>query len=257
MDDTLRTCFDQDAGLYDQARPGFPSALLDDLVDRCGIRAGCALLEIGPGTGQATLELAGRGAHVHAVELGPALADNLRTKVGKLPVEVDTAGFEQWPLPTLPFDVVASFRAWHWIDAEVRTSKVASALRPGGVLATVTETHVAGGTPGFHEGVRDCFAAASPGAPMEPPPDAETVVEDLDEVDGSDLFTDVVRSRYVDVVSYAAQEYVDLLGTYPWRLLPAPIRDDFFGRVRALIDDEFGGTIAKAYLYELRTARRI
>ena len=39
----------------------------------CGLRPGAKVLEIGPGTGQATGELPARGAEVLAVEMGPAL----------------------------------------------------------------------------------------------------------------------------------------------------------------------------------------
>jgi SAM-dependent methyltransferase len=67
----LRATFDQAAGLYGRARPGYPPALFDDLADLTGIRPGSRVLEIGPGTGQATLPLAERGGRVVAVELGP------------------------------------------------------------------------------------------------------------------------------------------------------------------------------------------
>jgi protein-L-isoaspartate O-methyltransferase len=70
----LRATFDQAAGLYGRARPGYPPALFDDLADLTGIRPGSRVLEIGPGTGQATLPLAERGGRVVAVELGPDLA---------------------------------------------------------------------------------------------------------------------------------------------------------------------------------------
>jgi protein-L-isoaspartate O-methyltransferase len=70
----LRAAFNQAAELYDRARPGYPPALFDDLAERAGIGPGCRVLEIGPGTGQATLPLAERGCQVVAVELGAELA---------------------------------------------------------------------------------------------------------------------------------------------------------------------------------------
>jgi len=51
----LRETFDTVAALYDRARPRYPSALFDDLADLAGIGSGARVLEIGPGTGQATL----------------------------------------------------------------------------------------------------------------------------------------------------------------------------------------------------------
>lgn len=35
----LRTTFDQDALLYDQARPGYPESLFDDMVMLSGLQA--------------------------------------------------------------------------------------------------------------------------------------------------------------------------------------------------------------------------
>jgi protein-L-isoaspartate O-methyltransferase len=74
----LRATFDQAAELYERARPGYPPALFDDLAGLAGMGPGSRVLEIGPGTGQATLPLAERGCRVMAVELGPDLA----TRVG-------------------------------------------------------------------------------------------------------------------------------------------------------------------------------
>jgi SAM-dependent methyltransferase len=69
-----RSIFDQAAELYDQARPRYPPALFDDLAGLAGIGPGVRVLEVGPGTGQATVPLAERGCRLVAVELGPDLA---------------------------------------------------------------------------------------------------------------------------------------------------------------------------------------
>ena len=102
-----RATFDEAAELYDRARPRYPPALFDDLADLTGIGPGSRILEIGPGTGQATLPLAERGCRVVAVELGADLAAVARRNLARFPtVEVVTAAFEDWPLPSEPFDLV-------------------------------------------------------------------------------------------------------------------------------------------------------
>jgi SAM-dependent methyltransferase len=146
----LRSTFDQAAELYDRARPRYPAGLFDDLAELAGIGPGSSVLEIGPGTGQATVALAERGCRVVAVELGAALAAVARRNLARFPaVEVVTAPFEDWPLPEEPFDLVLAATAFHWIDPDVRVVKAADALRPGGVLATVTTHHIAGGDDSF------------------------------------------------------------------------------------------------------------
>ena len=60
----LRSTFDAVATLYDQARPGHPERLFDDLASLSGTEPGAKVLEIGCGTAQATVPLARRGYHV-------------------------------------------------------------------------------------------------------------------------------------------------------------------------------------------------
>src|SRR4051812_7361231 len=89
----LRTTFSEDAERYDRARPGYPTAMYDDLARLAGIGPGCRVLEIGCGTGQATIPLAERGCTIVAVELGAGLGEGARGKLGRFPdVEGGTGG---------------------------------------------------------------------------------------------------------------------------------------------------------------------
>jgi cyclopropane fatty-acyl-phospholipid synthase-like methyltransferase len=104
----LRETFNEDAEQYDRARPRYPDQMFDDLA-AAGVAPGARVLEIGCGTGQATVPLAKRGYRVVAVELGPDMAAVARRNLaGFDSVEVLTAAFEDWPLPAEPFDVVCS-----------------------------------------------------------------------------------------------------------------------------------------------------
>src|SRR5437762_2398315 len=60
----LRRTFDSTAERYDAARPAYPEELFDDLVDLTGLQPGARLLEVGCGTGKATLPLLRRGFSV-------------------------------------------------------------------------------------------------------------------------------------------------------------------------------------------------
>ena len=52
-----RHVFGPDAAGYHRARPGHPDRVYEVLVERCGLGPGAVVLEIGPGTGQATRRL--------------------------------------------------------------------------------------------------------------------------------------------------------------------------------------------------------
>ncbi|WP_199237197.1 class I SAM-dependent methyltransferase [Kribbella antiqua] len=69
----LRTTFGEVAELYDRVRPTYPPEMYDDLARLLG-NPRPRVLEIGPGTGQATAPMVARGWSVTAVELSPDLA---------------------------------------------------------------------------------------------------------------------------------------------------------------------------------------
>lgn len=217
---------------------------------------GSQVLEIGPGTGQATQDLAGRGLAVTAVERGASLARKLQEQVSGSAVAVAHALFETWPLPLTRFDAVASFTAWHWPDPEVRAGKAHAALRPAGVLATVTTSHVRGGSVDFFEQAQECCELWDPSTP----PglcltESSTVPEAVDEVDVSPLFGPPLCQRYEQELSYTTTEYLDLLMTYSGhRSLPRPAQRGLLGCIKDLIDSRHGGVVTKRYLHEMRIA---
>lgn len=185
----LRAIFDQDAELYDRARPSYPYRLISDLAELAEIGPGTRLAEVGPGTGQATAALTARGAHVVCVELGPKLAAVLYRKLAHTSVEVVVSAFEDWPLPKEPFDALCAFTAWHWLDSDVRTIKAAAALRSGGALATVTTAHVLGCTDAFSADAQICYQRWDPATHQaQNVPTVEAVPAAVDEVDASELF---------------------------------------------------------------------
>jgi SAM-dependent methyltransferase len=255
-DADLRRIFDEDARLYDRARPDYPAALFADLVELTGLGPGSSVIEIGPGTGQATRSLAVTGAHIVAVELGPELAAVLRENVRGTDVQVVTGAFEDLS-PSQAVDVVTSFTAWHWVDRTVRADRVLAALRPGGHLATVATAHVRGGTVEFFAQARECYLhwdpATDPDEPFLAPEEMPAVV---DEIDTDPRFAPAVRRRYVRDITYTADDYLAVLRTYSGhRALTPERRNGLLSDLRGLIDDQHGGTITKSYLHELRVAR--
>ena len=68
------TNFGQVAELYARSRPGYLPQVFDDLIRLSGLPEGGDILEIGPGTGQATVPLAERGYRVTGVEPDAAMA---------------------------------------------------------------------------------------------------------------------------------------------------------------------------------------
>ncbi|MEU3552901.1 class I SAM-dependent methyltransferase [Streptomyces fragilis] len=257
----LSRTFDEDAELYDRVRPGYPPELYDDLAELTGARPGARVLELGCGTGQATVPLAARGYRVTALDAGPHMAEVARRNLAHTPAaQVVTTDFESWPLPAEPYDVVLSATAFHWIDPAVRTVKAADALRPGGALAVVRTQHVRGGTEQFFVDVQRCYERFDPQTPPGLRPLAPEAVDGADhaeEVARSGRFGPTVFRRHLRDLTYATSDYLDLLRTYSghWAL-PQPARDGLLNCVAALIDGTYGGRVTKRYLLELAVSPR-
>ncbi|MER8161155.1 class I SAM-dependent methyltransferase [Streptomyces sp. NPDC094472] len=258
----LSRIFDEDAELYDRARPGYPPELFDDLTEVAGTGPGCRVLEVGAGTGKATVPLAERGCRITAVELGADMAAVARRNLaGFAAVEIVTADFETWPLPEEPFDAVVSATAFHWIDPAVRMAKAADALRPGGALAVVATQHVAGGSEEFFVDVQDCYERFDPATPpgLRLPPAADVDTSDhADEVARSGRFGPVDFRRYEWDLTYTTAEYLAVLRTYSGhRALPPQAREGLLECIAGLIDRRYGGRVTKRYLTELRVSRTV
>lgn len=259
----LRTTFDQAASLYRDVRPGYPEALFDDLVAHSGIPPGGRILEVGCGTGQATVPLARRGFSILAIELGEQLAAVAREEVAPYPgVEVLVGTFEDWPLQPEAFDLVTAGTSFHWIDQELRYAKAAAALRPGGAVAPFWNLHVhTDRDQGFFEAVQAVYERE---VPWLVPQDYRGLLrpEDvpLDEVAriaASGRFGPVTVRRYPWEAEYDTATYLRLLQTYSGhRTLEPAARARLLDAIAELMESRYGGRIVKGYLTTLYVARR-
>jgi SAM-dependent methyltransferase len=127
-----RRLFGSDVEAYDEGRPGHPPRVYEILERRCGLGPGARVLEIGPGTGQATRRLVDLGAGVVAVEPDARLAGHLRSITGVSVVEETLEGAT---LPRGRFDLAVAASSFHWVDERRGLKQVAAALRPGGWVA--------------------------------------------------------------------------------------------------------------------------
>jgi SAM-dependent methyltransferase len=254
----LRATFEEVPELYDVARPLYPGRVFDDLAELADLEAGSRVLEIGPGTGQATWPLAERGLQVVGVELGERLAVVARRKLAEFPnVEIVTAPFEVWePASGGGFDAVVAFTAFHWIDPDARYAKTARLLREGGALAVVSTKHVlAPGGDAFWSEVQEDYGTAVPSEQNRPPPRPEDVADPSDEIDASGRFRTVAVRRYLWDVSYDARTYIALLDTASGhRAMPEAKREALYKLIRERMGNR---KVSKTLQAILNVARRL
>jgi SAM-dependent methyltransferase len=255
---SLRTSFDEDAELYDRARPGYPEPLFDELVRLAGLRPGDRALEIGCGTGQATRPQAARGLRVTCVELGENMARVARRNLSAFPgVDVQQGTFEDWALPAESFDVALAATSWHWIEHGVRFVKTAEALRPGGALAIIGTVHVSDERgDAFFRRAQDFYERCAPEQQRgwgDGLPRADSVGPPEFDLG---RFHEPVFRRFPWVGTFTAAEYLDLLSSFSdHRRLPAVQRSCLFEGIARVIA-EFGGRVRKHHLFTLAVSRR-
>jgi SAM-dependent methyltransferase len=259
---SLRTTFDEAAALYDEVRPGYPEDLFDDIVSLSGIPAGGRILEIGCGTGQATVPFARRGYHILCIELGENMAAVARRNLKGYPqAEVRTGAFEESSLQEGAFDLAISATAFHWLDPAVAYPKVARALREGGSLALLWNVHVySDASEGFFEAAQRIYAREAREIwdhKYEGPPRHDEVPDRTGEIEGSGVFETVTRRNYRWDETYDAEGYIRVLNTYSgYRSLDDASRQRLFRSISDLIEEEYDGRIVKGYLTTLYVARR-
>jgi SAM-dependent methyltransferase len=259
----LRETFDAIPELYDEARPLYPEELFDDLAVLADLVTGRNVLEIGCGTGQATVPLAERGYNLLCVELGPQLAAFAKQKLARFSnVQVVNAVFEDWVPGMLGFDAIVAFTSFHWVPPDVRYEVCWEALCPGGTLGVVGTKHVLlpDGDDFFVE-VQADYEAVVPDVPetKEGPPGPPEAVGDLSaEMEASGLFRHVATRRYLWDVEYTADEYVAVLETHSGqRVLDPGAGRELLDRIHARAAARPGGRVRKTYLATLDVAERL
>jgi trans-aconitate methyltransferase len=260
MDDRRRLSFGGVAELYDRARPSYPEALVDDVLEFAGVGVGPAdrVLDVGAGTGKATLLFAERGLDVVGLEPSAEMAAVARRNcAGYANVTIEQTEFERWRPGERRFRVLVSGQAWHWIAPEVRYTAARAALEAGGALAPFwnipdwdacalrDELREAYRRSGEGDGVADPFR---PGTQ----PGHDHWLEEIAATSGFDG----AHERYYHWRStYTTQRYLELLGTQSANLVMEDAQRERFMSDVAGVIDAHGGAFELPYVTQLCLAR--
>lgn len=140
-----RGVFGEAVAQYEAARPGYPNELVDDVLNYAG-PVGRAL-EVGAGTGKATVAFAERGVNLTCLEPDPRMAAALVRQTSKFPsVSVIEASFESWE-PTERFDLLLAAQSWHWVDEDRKWDLAYAALKERGTMALLWNLYALTDTP--------------------------------------------------------------------------------------------------------------
>jgi SAM-dependent methyltransferase len=252
-----RQLYGQDPRSYNAGRPDYPDRVYQVLVDRCGLREGSRVLEIGPGTGLATARLLSLGANVTGVEVNPSMADYLRATLGGQGLDVVVAPFEEAQLAEGAFDLAVAANSFHWIDPGVGVEKLGRLLVPAGWVAIWgmifdDPTRPDELAPYVKNllGVSSTFAATPGGLPFDL--DQAARFPELRRAGFLDIESEVIRSEVTMNAAQVRALYASM--TIILRRPPGE-RAHLLDAIAAIVQDEFGGRIERHFVTGFYTAR--
>jgi ubiquinone/menaquinone biosynthesis C-methylase UbiE len=253
----LRKTFDGVADLYDRVRPMYPGALFDELFSR--LPESPKILEVGPGTGQATVSLLARDARVTAIEIGTNMADRLRHKFAENEqLEIIVSSFEEVNVANHAFDAVVSATAYHWVEESVRLEKPIDLLQSDGWLAIIDTVNVSSpADAGFSERSQVIYDKYFDGTDEPRQPLAHEATGFMfDALEKSSLFGAPLRFLYPWDQTNDAETFGDLLRSYSSnQAMPEVQREAFIGEIIGLVNDEFGGRVTQPIVIVLTMAQ--
>jgi SAM-dependent methyltransferase len=257
----LRLSFGEVAELYDQSRPSYPGELVDDVIALAGGAPGVRALEVGAGTGKATVMFAARGLAVHGLEPSPEMAAIARRNCAPFPdVTIEEADFERWTVEQGVFALVFSAQAWHWVTPELKYVRARAALADGGRLAAFWNRPRWEDSP-LREDLSSVYLEFAPDlgpdpGPADPalntPPDRW---EDWDaEIEAAAGFGRPEVRFYEWTSDYTAEEYTRLLSTHSDHIVLPDDRHAALMAAVAEVIERHGGTLRMYYVTKLCVA---
>jgi SAM-dependent methyltransferase len=256
---SLRDTFNEIPLLYNEVRPCYPDKLFSKLIDVTALQKDSTLLEIGPGTGQATKPLAQKGFNITAIELGNSLAELARQQLHAYRnIQIVTGTFEETTLPPASFDLVFAATSFHWIEPAVRFSKSHTVLKNKGHLAIIHTNHISDekGDLFFNasQPVFDRYNFTDKYQKPKLPKSEELKANDIDER----LFKLVHFELFPVTVTYSARQFVQLLNTFSNHLAaPKEVQHAFYEEIETLIHHSFQGKIDRHFSMSLTVAEKI
>lgn len=255
MPDSMGRQFGKAAEKYHLRRPRYPRAVFDQLAAGAGLRPQDPVLEVGAGTGIATLELARLGLAVTALEPDPEMARLARRELsGHQQCHLEQTGFEVWVPNARTYRAVVSAQAWHWVAPEIRYRKAADVLTQGGSLALIWN-RVEGADGDLRARLDDLYGRLAPEVVASPP--GERDLDRTVEIQESGCFEVQGVWRFPFVTRYGPTEFSELMATQSDHVAMEPDRRDRLLEAVAGAIEAGGGSYRVGWATTLYLARRI
>jgi SAM-dependent methyltransferase len=122
------------ADVYERARPDYPAAALDHIVEVLGLDPGAHVVDVGAGTGKFARQLVERGLRVTGVE---PIAEMRAVFERVVDADIVEGTAESIPLDDGTADAATAAQAFHWFDPDRAFPELKRVLRPRGGIALI------------------------------------------------------------------------------------------------------------------------
>ncbi len=248
----FRKVFDTIPEQFDRYRPRYCGELFSFLIGYAGIGPGRSVLELGPGTGQATDPILKTGCDYHAIELGEHLFAVMKRKYGQYPnFHIVNDDFITHDFREQQFDLIYSAATIQWIPEETAFSKTFDLLRPGGVLAMMlTRSDYRSPDEALYQKIQKVYDELF--RPETPYPHGGFRYENAPAYG----YTDFQKLEFYGERKMDADTYATFCGTHCDHIvIPEPIRSRFFEALRKAVL-ESGNEIVFRDTYVLYLAKK-
>ena len=229
-----RKIFDTVPERFDKYRPRYSPELFADLIAYAGIGPDKKVLELGPGTGQATEPVLATGCDYNAIEIGENFFAKMNEKYGKYPnFHIVNDDFITHDFGEQRFDMIYSAATIQWIPERVAFSKTFALLKPGGVLAMMlTSGDYKTPNEALYADIQKVYDAL-----YRPEKLYKDMKEPFDYTHATDYgFVDFERREFYGTRVFNAEDYVQYCGTHSDHLaIPEPQRTKFFHALKETV----------------------
>ncbi|MER6253704.1 class I SAM-dependent methyltransferase [Streptomyces sp. NPDC001584] len=136
------TAFNSAAQAYAQYRPQYPTALFTGLAEHTSLDGTQTVLDLGCGPGTLTLPLAALAAHVHAVDIEPAMLAEGRALAAAEGIEnITWTAADAANLPNLdlgPIDLCVMGKSFQWMNQDQLLADLDQLITPNGTVALIS-----------------------------------------------------------------------------------------------------------------------
>lgn len=230
----FRKIFDTIPEQFDKYRPRYSADLFADLIQYAQINSEKTVLELGPGTGQATEPILNTGCDYHAIELGENFCELMTHKYGyNSNFHIVNDDFITHDFKDQKFDMIYSAATIQWIPEEIAFAKCFDLLKPGGTLAMMlTKGEFKSSNEALYEKIQQVYSAYFK-------PEVEYAHRGFRYTNAPSYgFTEVEKREFYGTREFNADDYVAYCGTHcDHMVIPEPFKSKFFEGLRTVVLD--------------------